>query len=185
MNYYTALAFTFQALPAEADMLSRFTDALNPLDLDVHDENFAVDADILAAMGTREAIRVGMWLDPEKPFTGVDLTTTPDGTVRCVADEPNDLYALAIMIRATCPSALPLGFAYAKWCDTLVDNSFGGGMIVITEDEIICETTGTIIAEKIKNARLLAAKYPSSLSRRGKKQLSRYSHRRTSAFLYL
>jgi len=48
---------------------------------------------------------------------------------------------LANMIQASCPSALPTGFCYAYGCSKLRPDEFGGGFVVITENDIIFQGT--------------------------------------------
>lgn len=149
-NHFTKASYTFVVTPAEADILRLIDDAIEVLD----DPSLEADrrAARFSALGPAFAACfppadadpfsgfLGIFSDPDYPRLGftlqVDPTDSGDTVGVWIYCEQVDIEAAAALIQATARSALPFGFEYALDCDRMRPGEFGGGFVVIREDDI-------------------------------------------------
>lgn len=149
-NHFTKASFVLAVTPAEAEVLRLVPEAVDSLD----------DADLepaertarFAALGPAFADAfppsaddpfdgfLGLFSDPDYPRLGFTLQVDPPGATDTVKvwihGEQVDIEAAAALIQAAAKSALPFGFEYALDCDRMRPGEFGGGFVVIREDDI-------------------------------------------------
>ncbi|WP_237364446.1 hypothetical protein [Rhizorhapis sp. SPR117] len=83
---------------------------------------------------------LAIFSDPDYPRLGFSLQVDPsDGSGECqvwLRGDQVDIEAAAALIHAVARSALPFGFEYALDCDRLRPGEFGGGYVLVREDEV-------------------------------------------------
>ena len=86
-----------------------------------------------------------LFSDPDYPSPGFEIEHCGEGEnghMRViVSGDQIDPEAIANIIQASCPSALPTGFCYAYGCSKLRPDEFGGGFVVIMEDDVVFQGT--------------------------------------------
>lgn len=82
-----------------------------------------------------------LFSDPDYPIACYDvvpLEARESGKERViVCGDQIDPETLANIMQRALPSVLPTGFVYSYGCSKLRPNEFGGGFVIVTEDEII------------------------------------------------
>ena len=149
-NHFTKASFTFVVTPAEADILRLIDDAIEVLDdASLEPDGRAAQFSELgpafaACFPPADADPFSGFLeifsDPDYPRLGFTLQVDPPDTGDTVDvwihGDQVDIEAAAAPIQATARSALPFGFEYALDCDRMRPGEFGGGFVVIREDDI-------------------------------------------------
>jgi|TARA_Y100000815_G_scaffold191971_1_gene175369 hypothetical protein len=91
-----------------------------------------------------EAYRA-LFSDPDHPVPAFDIErcrAVESGKQRIIlAGDQIDPETMANIVQASCPSALPTGFCYAYGCSKLRPDEFGGGFVLVTEDDIVFRGT--------------------------------------------
>lgn len=149
-NHFTKASFTLAVTPAEADVLRQIDDAIEALD----DTSLDPDqrAARFAALGpgfeaafppTDEEPFSGfleIFPDPDCPRLGFTVQVDPAGDDETVGvwihGDQVDIEAAAALIQAAARSTLPFAFEYALDCGRMRPGEFGGGFVVIREDDI-------------------------------------------------
>lgn len=149
-NHFTKASFMLAVTPAEAEVLRLVPEAVDSLD--EADLEPAERTARFAALGPAFAAAfppsaddpfdgfLGLFSDPDYPCLGFTLQVDPPGATDTVEvwihGEQVDIEVAAALIQAAAKSALPFGFEYALDCDRMRPGEFGGGFIVIREDDI-------------------------------------------------
>lgn len=164
-NSYTKAAFHLLVTAEEAAMLRLAERAVDILDTNGADEDFALGYDSLGTafhtiFPPKGASMFESFLDLfddwSFPYLGcrIDLEET-DANGKIMAFFHGDQFGVepvAKLIRIACPSALPCGFAWSSDCDRLQAGEFGGGAVVITADGIDWHSTTGILNHALSRA---------------------------------
>ena len=79
---------------------------------------------------------------PEPGFAIHRCGQTASGRERIIiSGDQIDPETLANIVQGACPSALPTGFCYSYGCSKLRPDEFGGGVVLITENDIVFRGT--------------------------------------------
>ena len=149
-NHFVKASFTLRVTHAEAEVLRQVEEVLEILgDAPLESEARAA---CLAALGEGFAASfppseadpldgfLRIFPDPDYPRLGFTLQIDPpgegDGVRVWIHGDQIDIEAAAALIQAAAQSALPFGFEYALDCDRMRPGEFGGGYVVIREDDI-------------------------------------------------
>ena len=87
--------------------------------------------------------------DPEYDTLSAETEITPAG-IAIFGDEYPNFWAIAGLIQKLAPSALPFGFVWSGWCSRPRLDSFTGGYVLITPDQIEMTNLGDVLSEKLK-----------------------------------
>lgn len=149
-NHFVKASFTLRVTHREAGVLRQIEDALAIFedgDLEPGERaiRFAALGDDFAAYFPPSESDpldgfLSLFSDPDFPRFGCTLQVDPPGdgdsaTVWIHGDQI-DIEATAALIQAAATSALPFGFEYALDCDRMRPGEFGGGYVVIRDDDI-------------------------------------------------
>ena len=150
-DHYTKTAFALEITVADADFLTEITDlhlsTIPGKEMRKQFENTSArfknafpgsDEDPFEAYRT-------LFSDPDHPHPEFDVSRcgSVDKKIErvLISGDQIDPETLANIIQVACPSALPTGFCYNYGCDRLRIDEFGGGFVVVTDDEIIFRGT--------------------------------------------
>ncbi|SNS68923.1 hypothetical protein SAMN06295912_11291 [Sphingomonas laterariae] len=104
-----------------------------------------------------------IWTDPDFPTFDADLSVEDDADGMrkrvFIHGDCADVSAIASVIQATCPSALPFGFEWSTSCSRARPGSRGGGYFVITPYEILGGGTEWLMNEALKAVPRDSAKF--------------------------
>lgn len=146
-NNYTKASFILSVLPDEAELLQLAKDASNMLEN--NDDEALGRQEAYDQLGPAFAAAfpptaddpfggfLAMFDDADFPVLDcrIDVDDTPNeaGSISVFFHgDQVSIDAVALLIFATCKSALPCGFEYALDCDRLRPGEFGGGYAAIT-----------------------------------------------------
>ncbi|MDE8650595.1 hypothetical protein [Novosphingobium album (ex Liu et al. 2023)] len=149
-NHFTKASFMLAVTPAEAEVLRLIAEAVDILgeagiEPAGRAARFAALGPAFAATFPPSADNpfdgfLGLFPDPDYPRLGFTLQVDAPGagdTIRVwIHGDQVDIETAAALIQATAKSALPFGFEYALDCDRMRPGEFGGGFVVIREDDI-------------------------------------------------
>ena len=152
-DYFTQTSFVVHADANECALLPEIDEVLTALQ-----EGFASPADAMEAWQTAsERFRrlfpaddhekpfgrfTALFDDESFPFHGADIACSPDpeSEARAILEISGcevDPIALANLLRAVLPSALPFRFGWAETCSRPLIDAFGGGFMEVTADRLI------------------------------------------------
>ena len=150
-DHYTKTAFTIEADAADIVFLSEIIDLHLSI---VPEEEWRQQFENRSARFKNaftgsdedpfEAYRA-LFSDGDYPEPGFDIHRcgqTDSGRERIIiSGDQIDPETLANIVQAACPSALPTGFCYSYGCSKLRPDEFGGGFVLITENDIVFRGT--------------------------------------------
>ena len=149
-NHFVKASFLLAVTRAEADIFRQIDDAIEAvgdpsLDAPERAERYAALGPAFAACFPPSAEDpfagfVEIFSDPDYPRLGFTLQVDPPGATEegslWIHGDQVDIEAAAALIQAVAKSALPYGFEYALDCDRMRPGEFGGGYVVIRDDDI-------------------------------------------------
>jgi len=166
-NHYTMAAFELEVTTAEAALLMECVEVAADLEdgdngperYDLTSGTFKQSFPLQEGNDDPFASFKAMFDDPDFTIFGceIGIEEHEDGKRAYFTGENMDISAVANLIQAVCKSALPFGFQWANTCDKMRYDEFGGGYAVITDKDIIIETTGELLDRKLQFVQLIAS----------------------------
>lgn len=149
-NHFVKASFMLCVTRTEAEILRQIDDAIDAVgDPSLEDaarvERFATLGPDFATVFPPAATDpfdgfLAIFTDPDHPRLGFTLQIDPPGAPGeasvWIHGDQIDIEVAAALIQSVAKSALPYGFEYALDCDRMRPGEFGGGYVVIREDDI-------------------------------------------------
>jgi hypothetical protein len=159
-NTYLRTSFSIEAEAAELDLLAAlvgFVDAVadesgDAPDPALPDELAAAFPELASSTGLRAALEDVIDAPIDGPLC-ISLKRETPTLMDLVGEQSPDVDALAGCIRATCRSALPLGFTFAITSDRPQAGAFNGGYMIVSEHGVEGINAATRMQEELQALR--------------------------------
>jgi hypothetical protein len=150
---YVGASFVVESEEAELDLLA---EAIKAIDLLSQEEEPEVSDALVAAFldkadaeddaDDRLAGLKGFFREVGGDL-GARTERDADGKLSVYGTSGVEVESLGLVIRRTCPGALPMAFAYSFSCSKPIEDSFGGGIVTIEDHGVGIVNTHDMIAK--------------------------------------